>query len=251
VGRGINQAYAYFLFDRKRQLTHQARERLRTIFEAAELGAGFSIAMKDLEIRGAGNLLGVRQSGYIAAIGFDLYSQLLAEAVAELKAGENVAIGEKQPRGEEVTGHSPAISLPLDAYIPEEYVADLDARLSLYRRLAGIKSVAEVTDMAQELEDRFGSPPPPVKNLLYVVEIKALAARAGVESISTSGSRVTVKLGGGREVKGLPRHGGYGGAVRVGHTQLKLDIKRSGSGWTAALKEMLQDLAAVTAAPSR
>ena len=167
VGRGINQAYAYFLFDRGRQLTNRAQERLRTIFEAAELGAGFSIAMKDLEIRGAGNLLGVKQSGYIAAIGFDLYCQLLVEAVEELKAGENViASGAKQPRGEEMTGQSPAISLPLDAYIPEEYVADLDTRLSLYRRLAAIKSVAEITDIAQELEDRFSSPPPAVKNLL-------------------------------------------------------------------------------------
>ena len=252
VGRGINQAYAYFLFDRERQLTHRAQERLRTIFEAAELGAGFSIAMKDLEIRGAGNLLGVRQSGYIAAIGFDLYSQLLAEAVAELKAGENVIASPlangKQSVSQQMTGQSPGIALPLDAYIPEEYVADLDARLSLYRKLAGIKSVAEVRDMTQELEDRFGSPPPPVKNLLYVVEIKALAARVGVESISTSGRWVTVKLGGGREVKSLPRLGGYGGAVRVGHTQLKLDIKSIGSGWTAALKEMLQALEVVPAA---
>ncbi len=231
VGRGINQAYAYFFFDRERQLTNRARERLRTILEAAELGAGFSIAMKDLEIRGAGNLLGVRQSGYIAAIGFDLYCQLLTEAVAELKAGENVIASSlangKQSVSQQMTGQSPVISLPLDAYIPEEYVADLDARLSLYRWLAGIKGVAEITDIAQELEDRFGSPPQAVKNLLYVVEIKALASRAGVESISTSGSRVT---------------------VRVGHTHLKLDIKQSGSGWTAALKKMLQDLDVVPVA---
>jgi transcription-repair coupling factor (superfamily II helicase) len=253
VGRGINQAYAYFLFDKNKQLTYQAHERLRAIFEATELGVGFSIAMKDLEIRGAGNLLGVKQSGHIAAVGFDLYCRLLAEAVEELKTDKDVIAvsqtpaeaggseGEaKQPRCKEVAKQSPSIALPLSAYIPEEYVADLDTRLSLYRRLAKIERIEEVGDIAQELEDRFGSLPQPVRDLLYVVEIKALAAKLGVESIFTSGNHVVVKFKEGREINRLSLPDKYGKAIKAGNTQVKLDIRYFGNKWPAVLRETLQ-----------
>jgi transcription-repair coupling factor (superfamily II helicase) len=240
IGRGINQAYAYFLFDKNKQLTYQAHERLRTIFEATELGAGFAIAMKDLEIRGAGNLLGVKQSGHIAAVGFDLYSRLLAEAVEELKAKQE---GEEKKR---VTASEakqfPSISLPLSAYIPEEYVSHLDTRLSLYRKLAKIESITEVEDISQEFRDRFGVLPQPAKNLLYVVEIRVLAAKAGAESISTLGNRVIIKFKEGRKVKSLSLGGSYSSAVKAGNTQVKLDIKYAGDKWTAILGEILQSV---------
>ena len=198
VGRGINQAYAYFFFEKGRELTPQAHKRLRTILEATELGSGFAIAMKDLEIRGAGNLLGVKQSGHIAALGFDLYCQLLAETVEELKASspnlslEGRGIGEGGIRKKEIE-EMPTISLPLDAHIPEEYVSNLNTRLSLYHRLARVEHVEEVEDVAREFQDRFGPLPEPVGNLLYIVKIKVLATRAKVSSISTQGRQIVIK----------------------------------------------------------
>jgi transcription-repair coupling factor (superfamily II helicase) len=234
VGRGTNQAYAYFLFDRGKQLTHQAHKRLRTIFEATELGAGFGIAMKDLEIRGAGNLLGVKQSGHIAALGFELYCQMLAEAVEELKArqagettGSVVASEAKQ---------SPSIALPLTAHIPEEYVPNLNTRLSLYRRLATIERIEELEDMAQELRDRFGTLPQPVENLLYMVRVKILATKAEIDSISAQGRQIVIKP---KRMEKAPLAKRYNGGVRVGATQIRLDTRLLGSRWTDVLQEIL------------
>ena len=241
IGRGINQAYAYFFFDKGKRLTPQAHKRLRTIFEATELGAGFGIAMKDLEIRGAGNLLGIKQSGHIAAIGFDLYCQLLAEAVKELKARQGhcerpsvIAAYRKQ---------SPGIALPLTAHIPEEYVSNLNTRLSLYHRLAKIEHLEEIEEIAQELRDRFGALPQPVENLLYMVKIKVLATKANIGSISTLGRQIAIKPkeGVGYELakQSLSQH--YDG-VKIGATQIRLDITHFGNSWTEALEEILQGM---------
>ncbi len=249
IGRGINQAHAYFLFDKGKQLTPQAHKRLRTIFEATELGAGFAIAMKDLEIRGVGNLLGVKQSGHITAVGFDLYCQLLAEVVEELKApspdlsleGRGISEGEIRKKETEFT---PSISLPLTAHIPEEYVSNLNTRLSLYHRLAKIARLEEIENIAQELRDRFGALPQPVKNLLYGVKAKVLASKAEVSSISTQGRQIVIKPKEGviaSEAKqSLSKH--YDG-VKIGATQIRLDIKHFGNSWTEALEAILQDIA--------
>jgi transcription-repair coupling factor (superfamily II helicase) len=250
VGRGINQAYAYLFFDEGRQLTPQAHKRLRTIFEATELGSGFAIAMKDLEIRGAGNLLGVKQSGHIAALGFDLYCQLLAETVEELKASSSNLSLEGRGIGEGGIGKSliaseakelPGISLPLDAHIPEEYVSNLNTRLSLYHRLAKVEYIEEVEDVAREFQDRFGALPEPVKNLLYIVKIKVLAMKAKVSSISTQGRQIVIKPQGAVIASGakqsLSRH--YNSAVKIGATQIKLDTRLLGDRWTEVLEEIL------------
>ena len=242
VGRGINQAYAYFFFDKGRQLTPQANKRLRTIFEATELGSGFGIAMKDLEIRGAGNLLGVKQSGHIAALGFDLYCQLLAEAVEQLKAKQT-----GEARKSAIVGEAkelPSIVLPLDAHIPEEYVPNLGTRLSLYHRLARVEHIEEVEDMARELEDRFGPLPKPVDNLLYIVKIKILAARAEVSSVSTQGRQIVVKLQAADSPLKIRGERGVTGrypdsAVKIGATQIKLDTRLLGDGWKVVLEEVL------------
>ncbi len=242
VGRGINQAYAYFFFDEGKHLTPPAYKRLRTIFEATELGSGFGIAMKDLEIRGAGNLLGVKQSGHIAALGFDLYCQLLAEAVEELKAKQAGEVRERVIVGE--AKELPGISLPLAAHIPEEYVSNLNTRLSLYHRLAEVERIEEVEDMAQEFQDRFGPLPRPVDNLLYMVKIKALAMRAKVSSISTQGRQIVIKP---QTVNAPLKIRGAGGvmskyldgAVKIGATQIKLDTRLLGDRWTEVLEEIL------------
>jgi transcription-repair coupling factor (superfamily II helicase) len=243
VGRGINQAYAYFFFDKGKELTPQAYKRLRTIFEATELGSGFGIAMKDLEIRGAGNLLGVKQSGHIAALGFDLYCQLLAEAVEELKAKQAGEVRKSVIVGEEK--ESPSIALPLDAHIPEEYVPNLNTRLSLYHRLARVEHIEEMEDVAREFKDRFGALPQPVENLLYIVKIKILAARAEVSSISTQGRQIVIKPQTDNSLLKIKRAGGVmskylGAAVKIGAMQIKLDIRLLGGRWTEVLEEILR-----------
>jgi len=243
VGRGINQAYAYFFFDKGKQLTPQAYKRLRTIFEATELGSGFGIAMKDLEIRGAGNLLGVKQSGHIAALGFDLYCQLLAEAVEELKA-KQAGEARKSVIARDAK-ELPSIALPLAAHIPEEYVPNLNTRLSLYHRLARVEHVEEVEDVAQEFKDRFGPLPRPVENLLYIVKIKVLAARAEVSAISTQGRQIVIKP---QTVNSPLKIRGARGvirkyldsAVKIGATQIKLDTRLLGDRWTEVLEEVLR-----------
>jgi transcription-repair coupling factor (superfamily II helicase) len=169
VGRSDRKAYAYLLVPRGRTLAPGAMKRLQAISEFDYLGAGYRIAMRDLEIRGAGNLLGVEQSGNIAAVGLDLYTRMLREEVARLK-GEHV-----EPEGEI------RISAPIPAYLPSEYVPDSEERMDIYRRLARITSVREVREMGDELRDRFGLPSEPAANLLKIVELKVRSGAAGIE----------------------------------------------------------------------
>jgi len=188
VGRGANLAYAYLLYDKGKRLSLIAERRLRTIVEATELGAGFSIAMKDLEIRGAGTLLGMRQSGHISAVGFNLYCQLLAQAVEDQKA-RRAGIPEK-----DITPSLPpsSVDLPIPAYIPTDYVADLLTRLGLYQKLIKLETVEQIEPVSQEFEDRFGVPPPEIENLLYAIRIKILATKAGIESITTRQGEIII-----------------------------------------------------------
>ncbi|MBM3142412.1 MAG: transcription-repair coupling factor [Chloroflexi bacterium] len=238
VGRGSNNAYAYFFLDRGKQLTPEARKRLKTISEATELGAGFAVAMKDLEIRGAGNLLGVEQSGYIAAVGFDLYCRLLAEAVEDLKRGQAVENGRKI-----LKPPAPAVALPLTAYIPEEYVFDLSTRLNFYQRLAAAKRAQEIEGIAVELNDRFGPMPQAVKNLLYIVGIKQLAAAAMATSISTEDGQVVLHFDGTERLSKLSLTQDFKYGIKVGSSRIKLDIKLLGNDWPEVLKGVLQKVA--------
>ncbi|MGH9085958.1 MAG: transcription-repair coupling factor [Acidimicrobiales bacterium] len=172
VGRSGQRAYAYLFVPQDRVLSEDAYERLKTIGEATELGSGFKIAMRDLEIRGAGNLLGTGQSGHIAAVGYDLYCQMVTEAVAELK-GEPV----REPA--EIK-----LDLPLAANLPRDYVAKEELRLEAYRRLAAVTTDAEVDDIQAEWEDRYGPPPKEAVALLAVARLRAEAARTGVREIT-------------------------------------------------------------------
>jgi len=231
VGRSTNRAYAYFLYARGKRLTPQAERRLKTIFEATELGAGFHIAMRDLEIRGAGNLLGPEQSGPIGAVGFDLYTRLLAEAVAELKEGGVKKATVSQP---------PTIDLPLAARIPDDYVEDLDTRLTIYQRLAKLGSMREVNDMAEELEDRFGPLPQAARNLLYAVKVRLLAMEAGVESVASDTGELVLKMAPGRRVE---KGRALGDGVRVGTNQVRISLKRPGERWQDTLFRTLEGMA--------
>lgn len=238
VGRGSNRAYAYFLYSKGKRLTTAAGKRLQTIFEATELGAGFRIAMKDLEIRGAGNLLGREQSGHISAVGFDLYCQLLSEAVEEEKAKQS---GEDKPSISAIPSSLPTVDLPLSAYIPEDYIADLSARLTLYQRLAKIVSPEEVEQIAEELRDRFGNPPLEAENLLYIVNIKTLSSQAGVESISKKDRQIVISLKERVEFNRDRLEHTYRG-LRAGKSQLSLDIGTLGNKWQRVLERVVQGL---------
>ncbi len=174
VGRAGQRAYAYLFVPPDRSLSEEAYERLRTIGEHTELGSGFKIAMRDLEIRGAGNLLGATQSGHIAAVGYDLYVQMVTETVAELK-------GETPKVPAEIK-----LDLPVDAHLPKTYVDRDDLRLDAYRRLATVTTDAEVDDIRNEWVDRYGPLPPPAEALLAVGRLRAAAARTGVREITVA-----------------------------------------------------------------
>ena len=193
VGRAGQRAYAYLFHPRDRVLTEQAYERLRTIGEHNELGSGFKIAMRDLEIRGAGNLLGNDQSGHIAAIGYDLYVRLVAEAVAELK-GETI----EQPA-------ELKLDLAVDAHLPASYVEREDVRLEAYRRLAQVRTPEEVHEIELEWEDRFGPPPAAARALLSVAALRAECLRFGLT-----------------EVTAVAYRAGSGGAGRAGEFTARL-----------------------------
>jgi transcription-repair coupling factor (superfamily II helicase) len=177
VGRGGQRAYAYLFHPADRVLSEQAYERLRTIGEHTELGSGFKIAMRDLEIRGAGNLLGSDQSGHIAAVGYDLYVQLVAEAVAEAR-------GEARPAPPTV-----ALDVPGNAHLPKDYVTAEDARLEAYRRLASVSSTDDVEDIGSEWVDRYGPLPQPAVGLLALARLRTVAMARGVREITMSNLR--------------------------------------------------------------
>ena len=174
VGRSKLRAYALFTLPDNKKITPQAERRLKVLQSLDSLGAGFQLASHDLDIRGAGNLLGEEQSGHIKEVGFELYQQMLEEAVMSLKAGITGPVADKW---------SPQITIGTPVMIPEDYVADLSVRLALYRRLAEIEDEREIDGFAAELADRFGPLPEEVEHLLQIVAIKALCRRANVEKI--------------------------------------------------------------------
>ncbi len=174
VGRSKVRAYALLTLPAERKITVQAERRLKVLQSLDTLGAGFQLASHDLDIRGAGNLLGDEQSGHIKEVGFELYQQMLEEAVASLKAGISAPVADQW---------SPQITIGMPVMIPETYVADLPVRLALYRRLAEIDDEGDIEPFAAELTDRFGTPPPEVEHLLRTVVIKTLCRRANVEKV--------------------------------------------------------------------
>jgi len=230
VGRGASLAYAYFLYEPGRMLTPTAEKRLKTIFEATELGAGFSIALKDLEIRGAGTLLGPRQSGHISAVGFSLYCRLLAEAVENRKARQAGVPEKARPS----PLPAPTLDLPLKAYIPEEYIGDVETRLSLYQRLSRVDKLEQIEAIKDEFGDRFGAMPAEVKNLLYALKIKLLAARAGIESVTTEDGLIVIRLLEGMQFTPQQRELPLPDGVRMGVRQVSLSYKGD-KGWKAKL----------------
>jgi len=183
VGRSDRQAYSYLLYQYPDRMTEEAEQRLRALEEFSELGSGFKLALRDLEIRGAGDILGAEQSGHLSAVGLDLYCRMLADSVKTLK-------GERPSDYEGI----PSIELPVEALIPASYVPAENQRIALYRQLAEVSNEEETNELIAEMTDRYGTPPTPVLNLIEITRLKLQCAEAGVADISTENGRVIIRL---------------------------------------------------------
>ncbi|MCY3923005.1 MAG: transcription-repair coupling factor [Chloroflexi bacterium] len=241
VGRSSVRAYAYLMTEPYRSLTEVAQRRLATIMEADDLGAGFQIALKDLEIRGAGNLLGAQQSGHIGAVGFTLFTQLLAEAVDRARSRRSGERPVSRRQGTRVN-----VDLALPRFLPETYVEDLGLRMTLYQRLAAAESPEAVEDFARELVDRFGPLPVPTINLLGAVKLKVLASRIGAEAIQSEGEQVILRLAPGLRFSPEQRKIRVPRQIQIGSTQLRYAPSRRlvEANWEEVLTGVLQQLSA-------
>ena len=233
VGRGAAQAYAYFLYRQQQPLSGPAEARLRTIYETTDLGAGFRIALKDLEIRGAGNLLGAEQSGFMNAVGFDLYVRLLAEAVEELRGKRSL------PEQELV------IDLPLGSRLPDDYIGDPDLKIRLYRRLASVTQLDEVDAVEQEFADRFGPPPSPVVDLLFGLRIRALARSRMLRAVEATDRELIVRTSPFVVTDRLALYRAFGRQAQIRRGVITIPRRPAAAEWQADLLRLLELLRAV------
>ena len=272
VGRSTQRGYAYLFYNPTKSMTEEAQQRLEAIQEATELGAGFRIAMRDLEIRGTGNLLGAEQSGNISAIGFDLYSRLLAQAVERMRDERQQAKSDKDKQGRDkrvqaveslrraavvsarggdassdnepvLPEHVVKIDLPINAFLPEDYVADTTVRLRVYQHIAEARNARDLRMLRQELQDRFGPPPQPAERLLDLLHIKILALAAGVPSIISDDHEITVRLPAGNDFDRDRLRRSVGPHVAVGSQLARLDRRALRDEWEPVLRSLLETLA--------
>jgi transcription-repair coupling factor (superfamily II helicase) len=236
VGRSGRRAYAYFLYDPRRSLTEQADKRLDVISGLHELGQGFKIALRDLEIRGAGNLLGTEQHGAIAAVGFEMYLQMLQGAVSKMRSGsEETAVGDVLSTTEM------NLDLPLDHFIPRSYIRDEKLRLGAYRQLAATEDEEELDAVLRSLEDRYGPGPSQLDNLAYSLRIKLRGQRMGLRGVVADGHDIVIRVDPQRflDVDELSRR--MAGRIAVAPNRLKM--RRQGEGWQRDLLQLLDEMA--------
>jgi len=240
VGRGAQRAYTYFFRHPRRMPSQEGRQRLDTLAENTQLGAGFSIAMRDLEIRGAGDLIGTRQHGNIAAVGFHLYTRLLADAVRRIRGDSPQA--KIVPIAQMSTELSIPVNvdLPIPTGIPASYVADTNMRLHLYRRLAEIHTIVEVQALSAEFEDRFGTLPLELNNLIYQLNVKINAHKVGLASISNENGQLVFRFPFDQVPNGLPN---LSPNVRVGKTALWMPYRHL-ENWRDEILRVIEKLSA-------
>lgn len=250
VGRSAARAFAYFLYDKRANISDEARLRLQTIAEASELGAGFQVAMRDLEIRGAGEILGARQSGHIAAVGLDLYARLLAGAIQEARAasaagepgnanGKNAGLAGEPINPAHRILNAPSIDLPLVSQIPEEYVADAALRLRLYRRLADVNDEKQINDMVREFQERFGPLPPELENLFYVLRLKLAATRADIATITLDDGRIMARFRSEDNARLEKLNKKWGQRVRASRDRMWIAGPDVNAGWREQLMQVM------------
>ncbi|GAB5492253.1 MAG: transcription-repair coupling factor [Phototrophicaceae bacterium] len=234
VGRGATQAFAYFFHAGSKRITEEARERLETLAEYTELGSGFQVSVRDLELRGAGDILSTKQTGHVATVGLQLYTQLLQQAVSDLK-GEAEGIEPQAPQQDKAV----IIDLPIPSYIPENWIPEMALRLQLYRRIASLKTLDNVEKMAQELRDRFGVLPTAVDGLLYQIQIKLMAENINATAVVKPRQHILIKL---PWLQGIDRQAlemELGDDVEVSRTAVEL---RFDDLWRLKLEDMLEKL---------
>jgi transcription-repair coupling factor (superfamily II helicase) len=188
VGRSNRLAYAYFTYRKDKVLSETAEKRLKAIKEFTEFGSGFKIAMRDLEIRGAGNLLGTQQHGHMAAVGYDLYTRLLDEAIREIS-------GDEKEEYIETT-----IEIPINAYIPDNYIEDQVLKIEMYKKIASIENNEDKMDMEEEMTDRFGDIPKSLENLINIAYIKGLAKSVKITNIKLLGKDIMLQFKDGKYI---------------------------------------------------
>jgi transcription-repair coupling factor (superfamily II helicase) len=242
VGRGAQRAYAYFFRHKHLSPTLEGRQRLETIAENTQLGAGYSIAMRDLEIRGAGDILGTRQHGYIASVGFHLYTRLLSDSVQRLRSGKNILPLTETLQAEQLGTAIPVtVDLPIPISLPASYIPDRQIRIRLYRRIADLHSQDEIDALSDEFIDRFGPLPEETRNLFYQLKVKILAERAGLSSINSEGGQIIFRyppLLEGETTRQLPD---IGNDIRTGKNAYWMPISE-GIDWQDKLIELLNQL---------
>jgi transcription-repair coupling factor (superfamily II helicase) len=243
VGRGAQRAYAYFFRHKHLAPTLEGRQRLETIAENTQLGAGYSIAMRDLEIRGAGDILGTRQHGYIASVGFHLYTKLLADSVQRLRSGKSLPVLAEALQSEQGAAGIPvSVDLPIPVSLPSSYIPDRQTRTRLYRRLADLRSQDEIDALSEEFVDRFGPLPDDALNLFYQLKVKLLAEKAGLVSVNNEGGQLILRfppLPDGETTRSMPV---LGDEIRTGKNALWIPVNEK-NGWQDRLLDVLQELA--------
>jgi transcription-repair coupling factor (superfamily II helicase) len=180
IGRSDEQAFAYLFIPEDSAVSRDARKRMRVLMEYSDLGAGFQIAMSDLQIRGGGAALGASQSGHIASVGYEMFLQLMENAISDIK-GEPA-----------VEALEPEINVGLSAFLPEDYIPAIDQRLTVYRRLAGLKELKDIADIKEELIDRYGNMPEEAQNVLLKIMLKIMAVKAGIQRLDITGGQLIV-----------------------------------------------------------
>jgi transcription-repair coupling factor (superfamily II helicase) len=235
VGRSGRRAYAYFLYDPRRSLTEQADKRLDVISGLHELGQGFKIALRDLEIRGAGNLLGTEQHGAIAAVGFEMYLQMLQGAVTKLRTGADETTVADVLSTEEMN-----LDLPLDHFIPRSYIRDEKQRLAAYRQLAAAEDEETLESVLRSLEDRYGPGPAQLGNLAFSLRVKLKGQRMGLRAVVAEGHDIAIRVDPERllDVNELSRR--MAGRISVHPNRLKM--RRQGEGWQSDLLRLLDEM---------
>jgi transcription-repair coupling factor (superfamily II helicase) len=239
IGRAKVQAYAYMLYHAQK-LQPDAKRRLRAIVEANELGAGFQIAMHDLEIRGAGDILGANQSGAISVVGVSHFVRLLQQTVAELKAGKNVT--QELEDLEKIT-----IDLPITAFIPDHYISESREKINAYQRLSSATRLEDLTELQEEFDEDYGSTPDEVKNLFKVLELKIMARNADITALRTmvgeSGQKqVILSMGKNMQPLQIMKLLDHNPKWQISGTTLKIVMKELGFAWLEGLRESLEAL---------
>jgi transcription-repair coupling factor (superfamily II helicase) len=228
VGRGSHRAYAYLLHKPHKALSEVAEARLDAIQEATELGAGLKVALRDMEIRGAGNVLGAEQSGNIAAVGYDLYIRLLSQAVEEIRQGYPMA--EEAPL---------TLDLPLTALIPASYVADVELRLNTYRRVAAVRTLAELAAMRDELLDRFGPIPDEVERQLALSRLRIRAEELGIQSLVEREREIVIRPINGEALRKTRLPARLGSALRITPNSVRIRTTELETSWEDALESVI------------